>query len=883
MLSLIAPLLLAASPFTPQLTATLSDPTTGAPTLEVGVLSAPLQGDLVKAVQAWADTQREHYRLPAGATLRPTEAFSTRFGASFHFQAELNGVEIYLQKLVVTLDDKRRVVQVASSLDATLQPTTGKTLDLASAMIRGAKTVPLVAYRSDGLPYGGGKRMYFASGTELHPGWLLNVDSIDRRRNWYVAIDEVTGERLFMQNRVHQGALDAQVYPISPGGLDAGVGLTPTVLRTLTHADGGSLIGDTCVTPLLDGGHSSFPNDAGELCGDQLMMYNCCPTAGCVADAGVARTVGSTMADIGLGFPVPVDYDVAVCERVRRASNVRNPTHDFVYTPVDPPLNRSMVLGSDPANSDEFAEVHSFFHVNTVYDWVRALSRSATPIFGTNPAITPFMMRDERRTPAVKVAVWSNAMFPDFNALLSTGCVPMQNPFRLSCRGDALLRLDNAAFLPRENFAQIPLPGFDTGADTLMIFQGNSADAAYDATVIQHEFGHGVVYATANLGFDAVAYDNRSVNNESGALHEGFADYIAAAFNDVAEVGPYFGPRVIAAQGSIPGVPVDAYLRTMNNTSTCPSVLWGEVHQDALHVAGALWDGRKALRGTDNGATYDAAFYAMLVSITPTASFETVATAMAARVSTAFNAAAGTQVTGFFTARGVIGCSKILDATSPNLPRPYFGVASASATFGNSMIPGPFQIRVPGAAGIASIRVTGVVGQNQLGGATPDLSLLSKTGTPITFTRAGGQLSNDATAVVLQKVTVQMVERVDSTVTVNAPCGSDLYVTIGTAGGGANLQNLNIVATPLVNCMLPVLDAGMGGGAGGGSGGGTATGGGSATGGGGGSTQTMTLQSVGPNNVTSQPPAAVGCGCATGGELGAVLFALTALLRRRRS
>ena len=40
--------------------------------------------------------------------------------------------------------------------------------------------------------------------------------------------------------------------------------------------------------------------------------------------------------------------------------------------------------------------------------------------------------------------------------------------------------------MPREQFSQIPISGFDTGADTLMIFQGNAADAAYDATVIQH-------------------------------------------------------------------------------------------------------------------------------------------------------------------------------------------------------------------------------------------------------------------------------------------------------------------------------------------------------------------------------------------------------------
>ena len=276
-------------------------------------------------------------------------------------------------------------------------------------------------------------------------------------------------------------------------------------------------------------------------------------------------------------------------------------------------------------------------------------------------------MRDERRTPAQKPAIWSNVMFPNFNELQTNlmdfpAC--FQSPPCVT-RADTLIRVDNAAFFPRENFSQLPVPGFDTGVDTLMIFQGNAADAAYDSTVIQHEFGHGVVYATAELSFSSAAFDARSANNEGGAMHEAFADYIAAAFNDVAEIGTYFGPRVYRAAGVPAGTSADDYLRTMNNSFSCPDVLWGEVHQDALHVAGALWAGRNALRGTDNGARYDAAFYAMLVSISPTADFAQMATAMTARVKQAFPtvATAEAQMTAIFQTKGVIGCSKVIDVT----------------------------------------------------------------------------------------------------------------------------------------------------------------------------------------------------------------------------
>lgn len=595
MLSTIATLVLAASVFTPQPTQVIVTPQTGAPKLELGVLSAPLQGELTSAVRTWALSQRQRYGLPAASTLTSSEAFSTRFGASFHLQQLVQGVEVYQARLVVTLDDQRQVVQVASSLAAFNRVLDGEPLSLDQAMHRAAATLPLVALRPDGVPYGGAKSLYFVVGDELHRGFLANVQSLDFQKNWYVAVDAVTGQTLFAQNRVHHAALDAKVYPLSPGGLDAGVGTVPTVLRELRHTDGGTMIADDCSDLQTDGGFATLPNDAGKLCGTQLTMYNCCPSADCALDAGPRRIAGTVNF---MGFPV--QYDVAVCERLRRASNTENGTGDFDYTPVDPPTNRTAVLMSDLANSDPFAEVHSFYHVNTVYDWMRKLSTTAQPIFGNNPAILPFKMRDERRVPAVKVAVWSNVMFPNFQELFANGNCVLNPP----CRANTLLRVDNAAFFPRENFQQLPLPGFDTGADTLMIFQGNAADAAYDATVIQHEFGHGAVYATANLTFDDTAIDGRSANNEGGALHEGFADYIAAAFNNVAEVGPYFGPRVTAGQPAAPGVRSDAYLRSMDNTQSCPDVLWGEVHQDSMHVAGALWTARQTVfQGTDSGET----------------------------------------------------------------------------------------------------------------------------------------------------------------------------------------------------------------------------------------------------------------------------------------
>jgi hypothetical protein len=828
------------------------------PKTEVGLLSEPLAGPPVDAVRAWALSQRERYGLPPGSTLTSKEVFSTRFGASFHLAQTVKGVEVYGAKLVVTLDEQARVVTVTSSLAHVSRVLDGAPLTVDEALKRAAQGLPMVALRPDGVPYGGAGRFYFRVGDELHLGFLVHVQTLDLSKNWYVAIDAVTGQQLFAQNRVHHAQLDARVYPVSPGGLDAGVGATPTELRALRHADGGSMLGDSCAQLEADGGMTSFPNDAGELCGTQLQMYNCCPSQGCVPDAGPRRVAG-TVQFMGL----PVQYDVAVCDRLRRASNVRNATGDFVYPPADPPTDKTAVNPEDLSNSDEFAEVHSFYHVNTVYDWVRRLSRKADAIDAGVLTLSPFRMRDERRSPPQKVAVWSNVMFPNFNELVSGGLQCLITP---PCRANTLMRVDNAAFFPRENFRQLPLPGFDTGVDTLLIFQGNSADAAYDATVLQHEFGHGVVYSTAAIDFGSVAVDTRSANNEGGALHEAFADYVAAAFNNLSEIGPYFGPRATAGAG-VPGVTQDSYLRSMDNTLTCPDVLWGEVHQDSQHVAGALWEARTThFLGTDQGDTFDAAFYAMLVGLTPNADFAMTATVMADRVGRAFPsiADAATRMNTIFMQRGVIGCSKVLDFPAGTAPRPYYGVPDATAVFAGSIIPGPFQFRLPAPQGASRVTLTAQVsgGGSPFGGGGPTPQLLVRAGEPIVFTRSGSTLINNAQA---SGMAANGVGSVD----LNVPCGNDVYVTIAARSGGVSLQNVSVTLTPLASC-TPT-DGGTGGGAGGG--------GGSMDGGG----DTVTVPAVGSGSVASREAAKVGCGCTTPVDAGGlVLLALLALDRRRR-
>lgn len=65
---------------------------------------------------------------------------------------------------------------------------------------------------------------------------------------------------------------------------------------------------------------------------------------------------------------------------MNQATNQRT-EGDYRYAPVDPPTNRTTVDYDNPANSDTFAHVHAFYHVNRVYDWVRGLSTRGATLF----------------------------------------------------------------------------------------------------------------------------------------------------------------------------------------------------------------------------------------------------------------------------------------------------------------------------------------------------------------------------------------------------------------------------------------------------------------------------------------------------------------------
>lgn len=718
------------------------DALTGQVRLRRGVLSAPLTGEPQAAALGWALEHGSELGLPGSSSLRGAASFDTRFGASVHLQQTLNGVDVYGARLVVTLDAHARVVLLSSSLAAFSAARSSWSVDADTALRTAARTVPLPALRDDGTPWGGGRAVYFPVGDEVHAGWLVHVPTVDVRHNWYVAVDAIDGEVLWRRDRVAHAALDADAYEPSPGGLDAGVGVTPTTHVQLKHADGGSML-------LADAG--------GFLVGAHVDAFNCCLNAGCAPDAGPKRATGMTLLP---GGTAPVSYDVVVCDRRRRATNAAG---SFVFAPVDPPTVTAPSQ-SDPASSDPFAEVQAFYQLNRAWDRVRAL---ATGPFPLGPLTT-----------------WVNVVFPDLESCAGA-----------SCTVDRFARLDNAAFVTVEEGMNVPLPDYRSPVDTVMLFQGDRADFAYDATVLWHELGHGVVYATTKLDFDTLTVSQRAANTEGGALHEAFADYTAAIQGDGPLLGPYVAPRS-SSGGLSTGLRLDTFGRSVDNAEKCPDVLSGEPHRDSQHVSGALWQARRDhFQGTDQGRTFDAAWYAMLVSLAPQAGFADMAAAMDLHVDEAFPDG-GALMESVFSERGVTGCSDVVEAAGPLGPY-VIGSRTQTTLSSGSLIPGPYQLLVRTPQGATALSVSATVAGNQ----APALKVLARAGAPIKFTKLGTTLISDAVG----KADASVADGgLSAQVSIDSACdaGAELYVALANTGSTpVALDAVAVTVTPKPECV----------------------------------------------------------------------------------
>lgn len=286
--------------------------------------------------------------------------------------------------------------------------------------------------------------------------------------------------------------------------------------------------------------------------------------------------------------------------------------------------------GKDTDPEDRFAEVSMFHHTNVVYDKFRGFDPGFQVQAGPLPAIAN--LRLAQGYPVVPGAT--------------------ADPEKMANPDLPLAPFLNAFFTPYDPAHEI-LAMLGLGVGAILFGQGPTIDFAYDGDVVYHEFTHAAVAATLKL-VSHPRVDEQGTSYAPSAMNEALADYFSSAITGDPEVGEYAAPDIN------PGSP---YVRTLENTDTCPASLGGEEHQDSTLFSGALWDVRKKLSSTKAEALDLAIFTAMNSSATGDLSYGGFAKLIVASVSASpLGKPVADALTASFTDRGVLPeCLRVLE------------------------------------------------------------------------------------------------------------------------------------------------------------------------------------------------------------------------------
>jgi hypothetical protein len=416
--------------------------------------------------------------------------------------------------------------------------------------------------------------------------------------------------------------------------------------------------------------------------------------------------VRSCTPDLARGQKIPYDFNgfeinVTACVPESKAM----PGPDGTYRHIVPPA-------SPEANDGRFAELMMYHHMQVIHDYfkdVHGLTDRDEPL----DAITNVQAYIEL------CSQWAT--------------------------------IPNAAFIPHEGLAQLPIP-VDLGVDgDAIVFSGtDTKDFSFDGSVIYHEYTHAILGATRLSGAFA---DAQGLNNLPGALNEAYADYFASTTTGDSLVGSYalndFGSMKVC--GFDLGGGGGNQGRDISEMFTCPDDLTAEVHADSSIFSSALWQIRADLGKTDA----DKIVLLGVLTLTNASDFQAAADATIDAAKEHYGAEAETKVRAAFEARGILGCKRVLPIAkvgARGLPVTLEGIEALSPNPYPAYAPGYMQYSVVVPEGTTKVTLTldvqaagGIPGFGG-GGGEAKLELAMKAGAaPVNYVYSlAGKATNDS-------------------------------------------------------------------------------------------------------------------------------------------
>jgi len=288
------------------------------------------------------------------------------------------------------------------------------------------------------------------------------------------------------------------------------------------------------------------------------------------------------------------------------------------------------------------------------------------------------------------------------------------------------------------------------GRFAMRLGQGALTDWAYDADVLWHEMGHGVVQRTS--GFSFYARDSLGVQGDPGALNEGTADCLSLSFKGFPELGENAGSRLLEGNAG----PSNTWLRSVATRQMCQisgldgtglaiGGRIGQIHRDGVIWGSFFWRLRQRLAPVStaglcaNCNAADVVLMAALDALGSGASFHDATLAVQQATASRFGASAAQLV-------GCMSCEWDMPSCDSRLRFIYPGEthqarlvnASAAGSYGG-ITPATFQFAL-------DVPANTTVTFNRFLIESGTLTIFARFDGPIQWTSAGHNATHSITA-----------------------------------------------------------------------------------------------------------------------------------------